>query len=47
VVQRRCAKADQNLAGAWHGIGRVLDHEDIGAAVFVDPNRAHRGRLSV
>ena len=47
VVQRGGAEADKYLAGFGHGIRRVLEHEHVGAAVLVDPNRAHRGRLSV
>jgi hypothetical protein len=31
---------------AGDGVGRLLEHEHLGAAVLVDPNRAHRGRLS-
>jgi hypothetical protein len=47
VVERRSAQADENLAGTHDWIGSLLEHEDLRAAVFVDPNRAHRGRLSV
>jgi len=39
-------QADEHLAGSRLRIRCVLEHEHLGAAVFVDPNRAHRGRLS-
>jgi hypothetical protein len=38
---------DEYLPGARDRIRRFLEHEHVGTAVFVDPNRAHRGRLSV
>jgi hypothetical protein len=47
VVERRSAEADEDLAGTSDGIGSLLEHEDLRAAIFVDPNRAHRGTLSV
>ena len=46
MVERRGAEADEYLAVAGDGVGRLLEHEHLGAAVLVDPNRAHRGRLS-
>jgi hypothetical protein len=46
VVQRRGAEADEHLARPGLGIRRLLEHEHLGAAVLVDSNRAHRGRLS-
>jgi hypothetical protein len=47
MVQRRGAQADEHLArpGLW--IRSLLELEHLGAAVLVDPHRAHRGRLSV
>jgi hypothetical protein len=47
MVQGGGPEADEHLPGAGNGIGRLLEHENVGAAVLVDPNRAHRGRLSV
>jgi len=47
VVERGGAEPDEHLAGAGERIGRLLEHEHLGPAVLVDPNRAHRGRLSV
>ena len=46
MVQRRGAQADEHLAGPELRIRRLLEHEHLGPAVLVDPNRAHRGRLS-
>ena len=46
MVQRRGAQADEHLACSGLRIGRLLEHEHLGAAVLVDPHRAHRGRLS-
>ena len=36
----------EHLACSGLRIRRLLEHEYLGAAVLVDPNRAHRGRLS-
>ncbi len=41
MVQRRSADADEHLARAGDGVGRLLEHEHLGAAVLVDTNRAH------
>ena len=46
VVERRGAETDEHLPGIRDRVGRLLEHENLGAAVFVDPHRAHRGRLS-
>jgi hypothetical protein len=46
MVQRGGAKSDEHLALAGGRIRRLLEHEHLGTAVLVDPNRAHRGRLS-
>jgi hypothetical protein len=46
MVQRRGAEAYEHLAGPGLRIRRFLEHEHLGPAVLVDPNRAHRGRLS-
>ncbi len=47
MVQRRGAQADEHLACSGLRVGRLLEHQHLGAAVLVDPHRAHRGRLSV
>src|SRR5262249_41351648 len=47
MVQRRSAQTDAHLARPWLRVRGLLEHEYLGAAVLVDPNRAHRGRLSV
>src|SRR5581483_8086346 len=41
VVQRGGAQADEHLARPRDGVGRLLEHEHLGAAVLVDPNRTH------
>jgi hypothetical protein len=46
MVQRRGAETDEHLALTCDRIRRLLEHQHLGAAVLVDPNRAHRGRLS-
>ena len=46
MVERGGAEADEHLARPGHRIGRLLEHEHLRAAVLMDPNRAHRGRLS-
>jgi hypothetical protein len=46
MVQRGGAEADEHLGLAGDRVGHLLEHEHLGAAVLVDPNRAHRGRLS-
>ena len=46
MVQCRSAQADEHLARSGLRIGRLLEHEHLGASVLVDPNRAHRGTLS-
>ena len=46
MVQCRSAQADEHLARSGLRVGRLLEHEHLGAPVLVDPNRAHRGTLS-
>jgi hypothetical protein len=46
MVQRRGAETNEHLARSGLGIRGVLEHEHLGPAVLMDPNRAHRGRLS-
>ena len=46
MVQPGGAEADEHLARPGLGIRHLLEHEHLGAAVVVDPDRAHRGRLS-
>ena len=42
MVQRRRAQADRAPRRARLGIRHVFEHEDLGAAVLVDPHRLHR-----
>ena len=46
VVERRSTEAHEHLTGPGLRIRRLFEHEHLGTAVLVDPNRAHRGRLS-
>ena len=46
MVQRRGVQPDEHFARRGHRIGHLFEDEDLGAAVLMDPHRAHRGRLS-
>jgi len=41
MVERRCAKADQDFPGAGRRIGDLVEDEHLGASIVVDPNRLH------
>src|ERR671936_2412817 len=41
VVQRRGAQLDEDVVGAWFGVGCILVAEHLGPAVVVDPHRLH------
>jgi hypothetical protein len=46
MIERRRLQLDENFSLARHRIGHFFEHENLGAAVLMDPYRAHRGRLS-
>ena len=46
MVERGCVQTDEDFARPGLRIGDVLEDEHLGAAVLMDPHRAHRGRLS-
>jgi hypothetical protein len=47
VIERRGVQTDEHLARPCDRIGSLFEHEYLGTAVVVDPDRTHRGRLSV
>ena len=46
MVQRGGVQPDEHFSRRRHRIGHLFEDENLGAAVLMDPHRAHRGRLS-